>query len=260
VSGSPDVTFAKIGRSKDEPSAQENSMRPFRLLPLRAFLTVLAMPLIVAWSATVRAESAVVLPNPAVDAPAESGLQTVVFAGGCFWGVQGVFQHVKGVKQAVSGYAGGTKTSPSYEQVSTGATGHAESVQVTYDPREVSYGQLLKVFFSVAHDPTQLNRQGPDVGTQYRSAIFFANDEQKRVAQAYVDQLGRAGAFKRQIVTQLAPLTAFFPAEGYHQDFMVNHPNHMYIVINDLPKVDNLKKLFPDIYRPEPVTVAGAVR
>jgi peptide-methionine (S)-S-oxide reductase len=223
-----------------------------------ALLGALVIPLLGAWCVTAQAE-AVTLPNPALDTPA-NGLQTAVFAGGCFWGVQGVFQHVKGVKQAVSGYAGGTKPSPTYEEVVTGRTGHAEAVQVTYDPSEVSYGSLLKVFFSVAHNPTELNRQGPDVGTQYRSAIFATTDEQKRVAQAYMDQLGRAGAFKRPIVTQLAPLTAFYPAEAYHQDFMIKHPTHMYIVINDLPKVADLKTLFPDIYRAEPVTVAAAVR
>ena len=226
--------------------------------PIRALLGILVIPLFGAWCATAQAEM-VSLPNPAVDTPA-SGLQTAVFAGGCFWGVQGVFQHVKGVKQAVSGYAGGTKASPTYEEVTTGRTGHAEAVQVTFDPSEISYGTLLKVFFSVAHNPTELNRQGPDVGTQYRSAIFSTTDDQKRVAQAYIDQVGRAGAFRRPIVTQLAPLTAFYPAEAYHQDFMVRHPTHMYIVINDLPKVADLKKLFPDIYRAEPVTVAAAVR
>ncbi len=190
------------------------------------------------------------LPSPAVDIPAASakGPQTAVFAGGCFWGVEAVFRHVKGVTQAVSGYAGGTVKDPSYEQVSSGRTGHAESVEVTYDPAQISYGQLLVVFFSVAHDPTELNRQGPDVGTQYRSAIFYVNDEQKRVAQAYIDQLSRAKAFGQPIVTQVAPLPAFFPAEGYHQNYLALHPMQPYIVYNDLPKLEALRKEFPTLY------------
>ena len=203
------------------------------------------------------AEPATVIPAPAVDAPAPSGdgLQTVVLAGGCFWGIQAVYQHLEGVSQAVSGYAGGSGANPTYEQVSSGRTGHAESVQVTYDPRKVSLGKILQVFFSVAHDPTQLNRQGPDVGTQYRSAIFYSDEAQKKVAQAYIAQLG--GVFRRPIVTRLDPLTKFYPAEAYHQDYALTHPNSLYIVINDLPKVDNLERLFPDVYRQQPVTVAS---
>jgi peptide-methionine (S)-S-oxide reductase len=202
------------------------------------------------------AESAKVIPAPIVDAPASpgEGLQTVVLAGGCFWGVQAVFQHVEGVRQAVSGYAGGTKPDPTYEQVSSGQTGHAESVQVTFDPAKISYGKILQIFFSVAHDPTQLDRQGPDVGTQYRSAIFFSNESEKRVAQSYVTQLG--GAFGRPIVTRIDALTKFYPAEAYHQNYALTHPNQPYIVYNDLPKVDNLKRLFVDIWRDQPVTVA----
>ena len=196
------------------------------------------------------AESAVALPRPVVDIPAASakGLQTTVFAGGCFWGVEAVFRHVKGVNSAVSGYAGGSSKSPGYEMVSTGITGHAEAVQVTYDPAKVSYGQLLEVFFSVAHDPTQLNRQGPDRGTQYRSAIFTTNDEQKRVAQAYVAQLDSAKAFGRPIVTEIATLPAFYPAEDYHQNYLALHPTQPYIVVNDMPKVANLKTQFPALY------------
>lgn len=190
------------------------------------------------------------LPAPATDVPASSakGPQTAVFAGGCFWGVEAVFRHVKGVSKAVSGYAGGMAVNPSYEQVGTGRTGHAESVQVTYDPAVVSYGQLLAVFFSVAHDPTQLNRQGPDVGTQYRSAIFYIDDEQRRVAEAYVDQLGKANAFRSPIVTQVAKLPAFWPAEDYHQNYLALHPNQPYIVINDQPKLSALQKEWPDLY------------
>jgi peptide-methionine (S)-S-oxide reductase len=171
-----------------------------------------------------------------------------VFAGGCFWGVEGVFRHVKGVSSAVSGYAGGTTKNPDYDMVSTGTTGHAESVQVVYDPSQVSYGQLLQVFFSVAHDPTQLNRQGPDHGTQYRSAIFTTNTEQKRVATAYVAQLDRAKAFPRPIVTEIVALPTFYPAEAYHQNFLALNPTYPYIVYNDLPKIANLKTEFPTLY------------
>ncbi len=186
------------------------------------------------------------------------GQDVVVFAGGCFWGVQAVFEHVKGVREAVSGYAGGTVGSPSYEQVSSGATGHAESVRVVYDPSQVSYGQLLQVFFSVVHDPTQLNRQGPDEGTQYRSAIFYTSDEQRRVAEAYIAQLSRARVFKRPIVTQVAPLRSFFPAEDYHQDYALHHPHSPYIMINDAPKVAHLKEQFPQLYREYEGTAATA--
>jgi peptide-methionine (S)-S-oxide reductase len=187
---------------------------------------------------------------PVVDATVTSPAEdTAVFAGGCFWGVEAVFEHVKGVKSAVSGYAGGNVVAPSYEQVSTGDTGHAESVQVIYDPSQVSYGKLLQIFFSVAHDPTQLNRQGPDHGTQYRSAIFYNTAQQQQVAESYIKQLTAAKTFSRPIVTQVAKLRAFFPAEAYHQDYLVHHPNQLYIVINDQPKVAALKKQFPDIYR-----------
>ena len=174
---------------------------------------------------------------------------TAVFAGGCFWGVEAVFEHVKGVKKAISGYAGGNVANPTYEQVSSGDTGHAESVEVIYDPSQVSYGKLLQIFFSVAHDPTQLNRQGPDHGTQYRSAIFYRNAQQEKVAESYIKQLTDAKTFRSPIVTQVAKLNAFYEAEGYHQNYLEQHPNQLYIVINDKPKLVALKKVFPDIYR-----------
>jgi peptide-methionine (S)-S-oxide reductase len=202
-------------------------------------------------SAGIAASSqAVTLPDPVADAPMANakGPQTAVFAGGCFWGVQAVFQHVKGVKHVTSGYAGGTAETAHYDMVSTGTTGHAESVQITYDPSRISYGKLLKVFFSVAHNPTELNYQGPDHGTQYRSAVFYTNDEQKRVALSYIAQLQKAKVFSQPIVTQVTPLNAFYAAEAYHQDYATNHPHHPYIVINDLPKVANLQKQFPELY------------
>ena len=187
---------------------------------------------------------------PVIDAIVTSPSEdTAVFAGGCFWGIEAVFEHVKGVKSAVSGYAGGNVGNPSYEQVSTGDTGHAESVQVIYDPSQVSYGKLLQIFFSVAHDPTQLNRQGPDHGTQYRSAIFYNTLQQQQVAESYIKQLTAAKTFSRPIVTQVAKLRAFYPAEAYHQDYLVHHPNQLYIMINDQPKVAALKKQFPTEYR-----------
>lgn len=209
------------------------------------------------------AESAVRLPAPAFDVPADpqATRATAVFAGGCFWGIQTVFQHTRGVLDAVSGYAGGAKATAHYEMVSTGSTGHAESVQVTYDPRQVSYGQLLQVFFSVAHDPTTLNRQGPDSGTQYRSDIFYENASQRQMAQHYIAQLDAARVFARKIVTQLtalAPPLAFYPAEGYHQDYATLHPDSPYIATFDLPKVANLKTMLPQLYRAEPVLVSQA--
>ncbi len=191
------------------------------------------------------------LPNPTADAKLspKSGSETTVFAGGCFWGVQAVFQHVHGVKSATSGYSGGASSTAEYEVVSTGQTGHAESVQVVFDPSQVTYGQLLKVFFSVAHDPTELNRQGPDSGTQYRSAIFYSNDEQKRMADAYIAQLSQAKTFSSPIVTQVVPLKAFYPAEDYHQNYATLHPNNPYIAINDAPKVDHLREQLPELYK-----------
>ena len=196
------------------------------------------------------AGSSVAIPNPSADAPlaATKGQQTAVLAGGCFWGIQAVFERLKGVIRATSGYSGGSADTAQYERVCSGRTGHAEAVQVVYDPSQISYGRILKVFFSVAHDPTELNRQGPDVGTQYRSAIFYTSDEQKQIAQAYITQLDQAKIFPKAIATQIVPLVAFYPAEDYHQGYADNHPENMYIVMNDLPKVENLHKQFPDLY------------
>lgn len=191
------------------------------------------------------------LPNPAVDTPLAntSAKEIAVVAGGCFWGVQAVFQHVKGVQSAISGYSGGSPSTAQYEVVSTGRTGHAESVLINFDPAQITYGQLLKVFFSVVHDPTQLNRQGPDDGTQYRSVIFYANDEQKRVAEAYIAQLEEAKSFRHHIVTQVVPLKGFYAAESYHQNYAALHPDNPYIAFNDAPKVEHLRKEFPDLYK-----------
>jgi peptide-methionine (S)-S-oxide reductase len=198
------------------------------------------------------------IPAPAADTAlaAKSGEESVVFSGGCFWGVQAVFQHVKGVLSATSGYSGGEAKTARYELVSTGETGHAESVKVVYDPSQITYGQLLHVFFSVAHDPTELNRQGPDDGTQYRSVIFYSTPDQLRLTKAYIEQLDNAHAFKRPIVTQVVPLKPFYPAEAYHQNYATDHPDSMYIWTNDAPKVANLKKEFPQLYRGSPQLVA----
>ena len=206
------------------------------------------------------AEEARVVPPPAVDAVVDQkrGLETAVFAGGCFWGVQGVFQHVRGVTDAVSGYAGGSEVTAKYTTVGTGTTGHAESVRVTFDPSKISYGRLLQIYFSVALDPTELNRQGPDNGTQYRSTIFPANSEQAKVASAYIGQLNAAHAFSKPIVTTVEPGRSFYAAEDYHQNFLALNPRYPYIVINDLPKVENLKRLFPKDFRADPVLVAIA--
>jgi peptide-methionine (S)-S-oxide reductase len=203
------------------------------------------------------AEDAVIIPAPAVDVQAASGIQTAVLAGGCFWGVQGVFQHTAGVVNAVSGYAGGNKATADYNMVSSGTTGHAESVEVRYDPKKISYGKILQIFFSVVHDPTQLNRQGPDSGTQYRSAIFTTNDEQKKIADAYIAQLNAAKVYRKPIVTKVGPLEGFFPAEAYHQDYLTLHPNQPYIAYNDLPKVENLKKIFAENYLEKPTLVSS---
>ncbi|MDE2337010.1 MAG: peptide-methionine (S)-S-oxide reductase MsrA [Alphaproteobacteria bacterium] len=196
------------------------------------------------------AHAALPLPKPLLDetAPKTAENRVIVLSGGCFWGVQAVFQHVKGVVRAVSGYAGGAAATANYETVSTGTTGHAESVEVTYDPREISAGKLLQVFFSVAHDPTELNRQGPDTGTQYRSAIFYTSPEQEKIAQDYIAQLDAAHVFSKPIVTEVAPLPKFYPAEAYHQNYAAEHPDNPYIVANDLPKVADLRKEFKDIY------------
>ena len=204
------------------------------------------------------AEPAVVIPAPALDdARAAGPLQTAVLAGGCFWGVQGVYEHVRGVKQVLSGYSGGSKATAEYEVVSRGRTGHAESVQIRFDPKEISYGEILRIYFSVVHDPTQLDQQGPDSGPQYRSNIFYASSAQRKIAQAYIVQLGQAKVFGRPIVTRVDPLKAFYPAEEYHQDFLQHNPNHPYIVINDLPKIDNLRKIFPTYFREPPISAKG---
>jgi peptide-methionine (S)-S-oxide reductase len=198
------------------------------------------------------------IPAPAADATlaATHGEESVVIAGGCFWGIQAVFQHVKGVLSATSGYSGGDAKTAEYETVSTGRTGHAESVKVVYDPSQVTYGQLLHVFFSVAHDPTELNRQGPDEGSQYRSVVFYTTPDQLRVTRAYIEQLDKARVFKHAIVTQVVPLKAFYPAEAYHQNYATLHPDSMYIRFNDAPKVENLKQAFPQVYRESPSLVA----
>jgi peptide-methionine (S)-S-oxide reductase len=225
--------------------------------PLFRSLAIFSLTLAVACSSS---RAAVRVPDPAVDTPLAktSGSATLVLAGGCFWGIQGVYQHVKGVTSVTSGYSGGAADTARYETVSTGSTGHAESVRIVYDPSKVSLGQLLKVFFSVAHDPTELNRQGPDDGTQYRSVIFYGDDEQKRIAQAYIDQLNHAKVFDAPIVTQLTALKGFYPAEGYHQDYLKQHPNQPYIMINDLPKIDHLQKTLPDLYVANAVSFAPA--
>jgi peptide-methionine (S)-S-oxide reductase len=194
-------------------------------------------------------EATVKVPAPSYDAPKDKGdLQTAVLAGGCFWGVEGVYEHVRGVRDVKSGYAGGTKKTAEYETVSGGDTGHAESVQIVFDPSQISYGELLQIFFSVAHDPTQLNKQGPDHGTQYRSAIFYGSDMQKDIATRYIAQLTAAKVYSGPIVTRIDPLTAFYPAETYHQDFIDKNPRHPYIVVNDLPKIHNLEVMFPSVY------------
>ena len=230
-----------------------NRDSPRGLLIAVLLLAAVAMPIMPA-----AAQESVTLPAPAVDMPAgQATTEVAVLAGGCFWGVQAVFQHLKGVSNAVAGYTGGSKSTAVYELTNDGTTGHAESVQVTFDPRQVSYGQLLQVFFSVAHDPTQLNRQGPDTGTQYRSTIFPSNAEQAAVAKAYIAQLDGTHAFKKRIVTTIEMGRPFYQAEKYHQDFLVRNPTYPYIAYNDLPKLENLKRLFPGMYRAVPVLVSG---
>jgi peptide-methionine (S)-S-oxide reductase len=220
----------------------------YRYFVSSAVLVLIVATMVACSSATA---SATAIPDPVLDAPLASskGEQTAVLAGGCFWGVEAVFEHVKGVSDVRSGYSGGSPATAQYQKVGTGETGHAESVRITYDPSQISYGQLLKVFFSVAHDPTELNRQGPDIGTQYRSAIFYSNEEQKRIAQAYIEQLNRAKVFARPIVTQVAALRSFNEAESYHQDYLAQHPDEPYIIINDQPKVENLRKQLPGLYK-----------
>jgi peptide-methionine (S)-S-oxide reductase len=228
------------------------------------FGTGLAVLAVVALLPLMKAHSesaAVKIDPPAVDAAPAEGMQTAVIAGGCFWGIQAVYQHTKGVTKAVSGYAGGDKKDANYELVSSARTGHAEAVQITYDPRVISYGKILQIFFSVAHNPTELNRQGPDSGPQYRTEIFPQNDEQAKIAKAYVAQLDTAKAFGKPIVTKTGTMkAAFYPAEAYHQDYATLHPNNPYIVFNDAPKVENLKRMFPDAFRDKPVLVADAAK
>jgi peptide-methionine (S)-S-oxide reductase len=236
---------------------RSNQRSPWPLrLAIAAVLTIVAVA-----SSGLRSaprDVAHAVPAPVVDeTDVRSTSEVAVLAGGCFWGVQGVYQHVKGVSSAVSGYAGGRQGSAHYEAVAQGDSGHAESVQVTFDPRQVSYGRILQVFFSVAHDPTQLNRQGPDTGTQYRSALFPTSAEQARVAEAYIAQLNQAHAFGKAVVTKIEMDRSFYPAEDYHQDFLTRHPTYPYIVVNDLPKIGELKRVFPDLYRPDPVLVGG---
>ena len=203
-------------------------------------------------------EEAVIIPAPTTDVRAADGIQTAVIAGGCFWGVQGVYQHTAGVLNAVSGYSGGSRATANYTMITTGTTGHAEAVEIKYDPKKISYGKILQIFFSVVHDPTQLNRQGPDIGTQYRSAIFAVNDEQKKVAEAYIAELNAAKVYKKPIVTKVGPLQAFYPAEDYHQDYLTLHPNQPYIAFNDIPKIENLKKVFAENYIEKPTLVSKA--
>ena len=208
--------------------------------------------------ASLAGEPAVAVPPPAIDNPRTAGaLQTAVLAGGCFWGVQGVYEHMTGVRRVLSGYSGGQSSTAHYELVGTGQTGHAESVEITFDPQLVSYGEILQVFFSVAHDPTQLNRQGPDTGSQYRSAIFYADDSQRKVAVAYIAQLDKAGVFRAPIATRVDPLKGFFRAEDYHQDFLLRNPTNAYIAFNDLPKIRNFQQTLPALYQGKPVTVAA---
>jgi peptide-methionine (S)-S-oxide reductase len=254
--------FCAYFQEKDFAMMRLNTKMQIRrgLIALAAVIPLVAGVAALTTSLSSRAaEAAVVIAPPQVNNQKVNGpLQTAVFSGGCFWGVQGVFEHLHGVRQVISGYAGGDKSTAQYDTVSGGSTGHAESVQITFNPAEVSYGELLQVFFSVAHDPTQLNRQGPDSGTQYRSEIFTLDESQKNIAQAYIAQLDKAHAFPAKIVTRVDPLKGFYPAEAYHQDFLLRNPGHPYIVYNDLPKIDNLKRIFPKQYNETPVTVATA--
>jgi peptide-methionine (S)-S-oxide reductase len=226
------------------------------------WLSAIGATLIVAafgWiAATSGAQAPAVVPPPALDNSKQQGrLQTAVLAGGCFWGLQGVFEHVRGVHGVLAGYSGGSRLTAQYDDVGTGRTGHAESVQVTFDPGELTYGELLQIFFSVAHDPTELNRQGPDSGTQYRSDIFYGDETQRHIAESYIAQLEKSKTFSQPIATRVDSLKGFYRAEDYHQDFYLKNPGYPYIVINDLPKIRNLKQLFPDSYRDSPVMVAA---
>ena len=230
------------------------SLRKLGIPRLTALLGVAVMGVLLWNSPLFGAEAPVIIPPPAVDNPKAAGpVQTAVLAGGCFWGVQAVFEHVRGVRKAIAGYAGGERSTADYARVGTGSTGHAESVKIIFDPAKISYGQILQIAFSVVHDPTQLNRQGPDVGPQYRSVIFYADDDQKRIAQAYIAQLDQAHVFARSIVTQVDPLKGFYEAEGYHQDYLIHNPTNLYIATYDVPKVENFKRTFPELYSGQPV-------
>jgi peptide-methionine (S)-S-oxide reductase len=226
--------------------------------PILSVVLLLTGVVIAVWLSPIYgAESPVALASPSIDNPKTAGAaQTAVLAGGCFWGVQGVFEHVRGVQKVVAGYAGGDQKTALYDIVSSGSTGHAESVEITFDPSQVSYGQLLQIAFSVVSDPTLLNRQGPDVGTQYRSAVFYADDTQKRIVEAYIAQLDKSHVFSRPIVTRVEPLRGFYPAESYHQDYLVRNPRAPYIAFNDLPKIENFHRVFPEFYSGRPVLVS----
>jgi peptide-methionine (S)-S-oxide reductase len=230
--------------------------KPRHLVPITLVAAIIAVAAWQPWATSAAAEEAVVIPAPALDVqPGMRTSEVAVLAGGCFWGVQGVFQHVDGVTRAVSGYAGGDAATANYEMIGRGTTGHAESVEITFDPTRISYGKILQIYFSVAHDPTQFNYQGPDIGPQYRSAIFPTNEEQARVAKAYIAQLDQAKVYGDEIVTTVEPDHGFYPAEDYHQDYLTLNPTQPYIVINDLPKIRNLQRIFPQLYREEPVLV-----
>ena len=243
-----------MNQPRPAPSAAQPAQRY-----LAAALLAAAACIAAGWAATSSAAAAPRVPAPAVDGVATTATtETAVLAGGCFWGVQGVFQHVQGVSSAVSGYAGGAAETATYRRVGSGSTGHAEAVKVTFDPRKLSYGRLLQIYFSVAHDPTELNRQGPDTGSQYRSTVFPATAEQERVARSYIAQLNQANTFGKPLATTVEPQKAFYPAEAYHQDFLTLNPRHPYIVVNDLPKINELKRLFPAVYQAQPVLVGTA--
>jgi peptide-methionine (S)-S-oxide reductase len=223
-------------------------------LRLAALIGIAAAGVLLWHQPLLGAEAPVIIAPPAIDNPKAAGpAQTAVLAGGCFWGVQGVFEHVRGVQKVVAGYAGGERSTAQYETVSSGTTGHAESVKITFDPAAISYGQILQIAFSVVHDPTQLNRQGPDAGTQYRSAIFYADDTQKRIAQAYISQLDQSHVFSHPIVTRVDPLKGFYAAEDYHQDYLIHNPTQPYIAYYDIPKIENFKRTFPELYSGQPV-------
>ena len=236
-----------------------SSISEITLLLARLALGLLALPILgVIVLGIARADEARALPPPAMDPRSSAASETVVLAGGCFWGMQGVFEHVKGVTKVLAGYSGGDKTKADYETVSTGSTGNAESVQIAFDPKAVSFGEILHVYFSVAHDPTELNRQGPDEGTQYRSEIFFTSPAQEKVAHAYIAQLEKAHAFSGPIVTRVEAAKGFTAAEGYHQDYLIHHPESLYIQVNDAPKIAQLKRLLPKLYRDAPVMVTAS--